>query len=107
MMISHTLTQIGFLLLGLMLGLILGIFAVKYLIRFTQQGQVGRGKCSNCDQEGFLVTCKICGCQVAMCHYYGVLYPDDPGYKFTRLRRSTQVCTKCIPVSSRESIEKL
>lgn len=106
-MISHAFTQVGFLFLGLVLGLILGILAVKYLVRFTQQGQVGRGKCSNCDQEGFLVSCKICGREVAMCHYYGVLYPDDPGFKLARLRRTIHICTKCIAEPLRESIEKL
>jgi ferredoxin len=91
----------------LVLGLILGILLVRWVGRLSHRNLVGQGKCALCGQHGFIVRCKACGKGVAMCHYYGILYPDTPDFKLMVKRRSTHVCTACISGPAREAVEGL
>lgn len=101
---EHTLLfAVGF----LVLGAIAGILGMRAIFRWVGEFRPGVGTCEICTQKGWLIHCEICRRQVAMCHYYGILYPDDPAAKLIRKRRSAQLCTDCIHPEVQERLEKL
>lgn len=91
----------------LLLGAILGIMALKSLVRWAGQFRDGVGSCQACGSKGWLVKCVYCQRKVAMCHYYGILFPDDPDAKLLRKRKSLQVCSQCIPPEVLTQLERL
>lgn len=76
------------------LGILFGILFVRWSETAAKKAWLGQGPCAACGKDGYLVHCRRCGKKVAMCHYYGVLYPDRPiGF---RKRRAVEVCTDCV-----------
>lgn len=102
--VEHTLLfAVGF----LVLGALAGILGMRSLLRWAGQFRDGVGTCEACGEKGWLIGCRRCGRHVAMCHYYGILYPDDPQQKIVGKRRNVQLCTDCLPGEVRERLEKL
>lgn len=92
----------GFLCLGLLLGILVVRWAGRHSLR-----NLSHGKCVICGREGYIVRCERCRRGIAMCHYYGILYPDDPSYKVLVRRRKVELCTDCMTPSAREAVESL
>jgi hypothetical protein len=91
----------------MLLGAILGIMALKSLIGWAGSMREGVGSCSYCGSKGWLIRCVYCQNKVAMCHYYGILFTDDPASKLVRARKSLQICTKCMPPEVLSQLERL
>lgn len=91
----------------LVLGAILGVLALKSLVRWAGEFRTGVGSCSECGTKGWLIQCVYCHKKVAMCHYYGILFTDDPASKLLAKRKSLQICTKCMPPEVLSQLERL
>lgn len=89
------------------LGILSGLLLMRWLFRAAHRDRFGAGPCAICSREGFQVRCKACRRQVAMCHYFGVLFPDSPDPGMFRSRKSVQLCTECMPENVRKSVESL
>lgn len=90
----------------LVLGIVVGVLLVRWAFHRNQQ-LFGSRPCAICGTESYVTRCKPCGKMVAMCHYYGILYPDDPKPRLVGKRRSVHVCTACISQALRDSLEAL
>lgn len=88
------------------LGILCGILLVRWAGSESHK-RFWNGKCVFCEKNGHLVRCRKCNRQVAMCHYYAILYPDDPGFKILGKRHSVEICSACIELTEREILEAL
>lgn len=91
----------------MLLGAILGVMALKSLVRWAGSMRDGVGSCSDCGSKGWLIRCAYCQKKVAMCHYYGILFMDDPSSKLLGKRKSIQICAKCMPPEVVSQLERL
>lgn len=91
----------------MLLGAVIGVLALRSLVRWAGEFRSGVGSCYDCGAKGWLIKCVYCQRKVAMCHYYGILFPDDPGAKLVLARKSLQICSRCMPAEVLTQIERL
>lgn len=89
-----------------LLGVAVAVLLLRSFRKLFERSLV-QGSCAVCGRAAYVVRCRRCGQAVAMCHYYALLYPDEPDPAFRRRRRAVEICVGCIPEKARAAVEEL